>query len=386
MGRKKIQISRILDQRNRQVTFTKRKFGLMKKAYELSVLCDCEIALIIFNSTNRLFQYASTDMDKVLLKYTEYSEPHESRTNTDILETLRRKGLDLEASELEGEESMQVTGQKYQYGDGVDLSAGRQRLYAPPPRSPEAQFLASESGFPVASGPGVAPHRPPAFKCASPGPPAAHASFLPHHSGIGYSVFSHVSRGLDPKASPRASPLTPQGDAASQSSRAGRNPAVSRGVLYQTGLSKAGLLGHALAGYGLASTGASEYSQPGFYHSMSLQRGAVNSWQSVQTAQQLHGAHINQGMSTGVCPFPSPTFPSTLRHPPCLGVQVKSERSSPEQHMTSPAPSPLPGLGRDQSPASRPGSSRRSPPETGSGTFLRDREDGGMPECDGWQR
>ena len=58
----------------------------MKKAYELSVLCDCEIALIIFNSTNRLFQYASTDMDKVLLKYTEYSEPHESRTNTDILE------------------------------------------------------------------------------------------------------------------------------------------------------------------------------------------------------------------------------------------------------------------------------------------------------------
>ena len=73
-----------------QVTFTKRKFGLMKKAYELSVLCDCEIALIIFNSTNRLFQYASTDMDKVLLKYTEYSEPHESRTNTDILEVLHR--------------------------------------------------------------------------------------------------------------------------------------------------------------------------------------------------------------------------------------------------------------------------------------------------------
>lgn len=69
-----------------QVTFTKRKFGLMKKAYELSVLCDCEIALIIFNSTNKLFQYASTDMDKVLLKYTEYNEPHESRTNSDIVE------------------------------------------------------------------------------------------------------------------------------------------------------------------------------------------------------------------------------------------------------------------------------------------------------------
>ncbi|KAA8579071.1 hypothetical protein FQN60_018812 [Etheostoma spectabile] len=69
-----------------QVTFTKRKFGLMKKAYELSVLCDCEIALIIFNHSNKLFQYASTDMDKVLLKYTEYNEPHESRTNADIIE------------------------------------------------------------------------------------------------------------------------------------------------------------------------------------------------------------------------------------------------------------------------------------------------------------
>ncbi|XP_043533465.1 myocyte enhancer factor 2aa isoform X4 [Chiloscyllium plagiosum] len=92
MGRKKIQITRIMDERNRQVTFTKRKFGLMKKAYELSVLCDCEIALIIFNSSNKLFQYASTDMDKVLLKYTEYNEPHESRTNSDIVETLRKKG------------------------------------------------------------------------------------------------------------------------------------------------------------------------------------------------------------------------------------------------------------------------------------------------------
>ncbi|XP_069392746.1 myocyte-specific enhancer factor 2D isoform X7 [Paralichthys olivaceus] len=91
MGRKKIQIQRITDERNRQVTFTKRKFGLMKKAYELSVLCDCEIALIIFNHSNKLFQYASTDMDKVLLKYTEYNEPHESRTNADIIEALNKK-------------------------------------------------------------------------------------------------------------------------------------------------------------------------------------------------------------------------------------------------------------------------------------------------------
>ncbi|KAI5106194.1 myocyte-specific enhancer factor 2D, partial [Silurus meridionalis] len=91
----------------RQVTFTKRKFGLMKKAYELSVLCDCEIALIIFNHSNKLFQYASTDMDKVLLKYTEYNEPHESRTNADIIETLRKKGFNgCNSPEPDGDDSI----------------------------------------------------------------------------------------------------------------------------------------------------------------------------------------------------------------------------------------------------------------------------------------
>ncbi|AWP21541.1 putative myocyte-specific enhancer factor 2D -like [Scophthalmus maximus] len=97
----------MFDYFDKLVTFTKRKFGLMKKAYELSVLCDCEIALIIFNHANKLFQYASTDMDKVLLKYTEYNEPHESRTNADIIETLRKKGFNgCDSPEPDGEDSI----------------------------------------------------------------------------------------------------------------------------------------------------------------------------------------------------------------------------------------------------------------------------------------
>ncbi|XP_037082330.1 myocyte-specific enhancer factor 2-like, partial [Pollicipes pollicipes] len=105
-GSQEIQISRITDERNRQVTFNKRKFGVMKKAYELSVLCDCEIALIIFSSSNKLYQYASTDMDKVLLKYTEYNEPHESLTNRNVIEALNKKehkngGLSPESPEPE---------------------------------------------------------------------------------------------------------------------------------------------------------------------------------------------------------------------------------------------------------------------------------------------
>ncbi|KYO40098.1 myocyte-specific enhancer factor 2B [Alligator mississippiensis] len=180
MGRKKIQISRILDQRNRQVTFTKRKFGLMKKAYELSVLCDCEIALIIFNSTNRLFQYASTDMDKVLLKYTEYSEPHESRTNSDILETLKRKGLGLESQELELEDGLDSVEKLRKLDEGVDLTMARPRLYLPSSLpSHEAAYAGtppsgSEGGLSSTSGSPQHQSRPPAFKPAIPkhGPPS----------------------------------------------------------------------------------------------------------------------------------------------------------------------------------------------------------------------
>ncbi|XP_050008359.1 myocyte-specific enhancer factor 2C isoform X1 [Alexandromys fortis] len=138
MGRKKIQITRIMDERNRQVTFTKRKFGLMKKAYELSVLCDCEIALIIFNSTNKLFQYASTDMDKVLLKYTEYNEPHESRTNSEIVETLRKKGLNgCDSPDPDADDSVGHSPEsedKYRkINEDIDLMISRQRLCAVPP-------------------------------------------------------------------------------------------------------------------------------------------------------------------------------------------------------------------------------------------------------------
>jgi hypothetical protein len=59
MAREKIQIKKIENTTARQVTFSKRRRGLVKKAEELSVLCDADVALIIFSSTGKLFEYSN---------------------------------------------------------------------------------------------------------------------------------------------------------------------------------------------------------------------------------------------------------------------------------------------------------------------------------------
>ncbi|XP_039127544.1 MADS-box transcription factor 23-like [Dioscorea cayenensis subsp. rotundata] len=60
MGRGKIVIRRIDNTTSRQVTFSKRRNGLLKKAKELSILCDAEVGLIIFSSTGRLYDFSSS--------------------------------------------------------------------------------------------------------------------------------------------------------------------------------------------------------------------------------------------------------------------------------------------------------------------------------------
>ncbi|XP_037437526.1 MADS-box transcription factor 25-like [Triticum dicoccoides] len=77
MGRGKIAIERIDNAANRQVTFSKRRGGLMKKARELAILCDADLALIIFSSTGRLYNFASSSgMEAILERYQEAKQEH----------------------------------------------------------------------------------------------------------------------------------------------------------------------------------------------------------------------------------------------------------------------------------------------------------------------
>ncbi|XP_070053263.1 MADS-box protein AGL42-like isoform X1 [Nicotiana tomentosiformis] len=71
MVRGKVQMKRIENLSSRQVTFSKRRNGLLKKANELSVLCDAEVALIIFSQKGRLYDFASSNMQKTIERYHE---------------------------------------------------------------------------------------------------------------------------------------------------------------------------------------------------------------------------------------------------------------------------------------------------------------------------
>nr|VDD12664.1 unnamed protein product [Brassica oleracea] len=69
MGRGKIVIKRIDDSTSRQVTFSKRRKGLIKKAKELAILCDAEVGLIIFSNTDKVYDFASSSMKSAIERF-----------------------------------------------------------------------------------------------------------------------------------------------------------------------------------------------------------------------------------------------------------------------------------------------------------------------------
>lgn len=65
---------RIENATSRQVTFSKRRNGLLKKAFELSVLCDAEVALIIFSPRGKLYEFASSSMQATIERYEKHTK------------------------------------------------------------------------------------------------------------------------------------------------------------------------------------------------------------------------------------------------------------------------------------------------------------------------
>ncbi|KAG7895709.1 hypothetical protein KL936_000417 [Ogataea polymorpha] len=83
MGRRKIEIQPINDERNRTVTFVKRKAGLFKKAHELSILCKVDIAVIIIGHNHKVYEYSSNNPQAVIEKYQQSGQTQESKRPQD---------------------------------------------------------------------------------------------------------------------------------------------------------------------------------------------------------------------------------------------------------------------------------------------------------------
>ncbi|MCD9559353.1 Agamous-like MADS-box protein agl12 [Datura stramonium] len=85
MARGKVQMKRIENPVHRQVTFCKRRAGLLKKAKELAVLCDAEIGLFIFSAHGKLYELATKGTMQGLieryLKSTEGAEDPKEEIN-----------------------------------------------------------------------------------------------------------------------------------------------------------------------------------------------------------------------------------------------------------------------------------------------------------------
>merc|ERR1711998_674825 len=98
MGRRKIDIAFITDDRVRKVTFCKRKAGLFKKADDLSKLCGVEIAVVIVGD-NKTSEFASTDVDRILNRYKDVKSGNgaDSSENSRLWEQLESQRRQLEA-------------------------------------------------------------------------------------------------------------------------------------------------------------------------------------------------------------------------------------------------------------------------------------------------
>ncbi|XP_027356260.1 agamous-like MADS-box protein AGL12 [Abrus precatorius] len=90
MARGKVQLKRIENPVHRQVTFCKRRAGLLKKAKELSVLCDAEIGLVIFSAHGKLYELATKGTMQGLIerymKFTGGPQPEAVTTEADPLD------------------------------------------------------------------------------------------------------------------------------------------------------------------------------------------------------------------------------------------------------------------------------------------------------------
>ncbi|OQN99415.1 hypothetical protein B0A48_14392 [Cryoendolithus antarcticus] len=110
MGRRKIEIKPIKDDRNRSVTFLKRKGGLFKKAHELSVLCSVDVAVIIFGHNKKLHEYSSGDINELVGRFQYYAGAHEHKGPADFVDKRGGGDDDDDDDDIDGQDGGEERG------------------------------------------------------------------------------------------------------------------------------------------------------------------------------------------------------------------------------------------------------------------------------------
>ncbi|KAG6477713.1 hypothetical protein ZIOFF_061143 [Zingiber officinale] len=140
MGRGRVELKRIENKINRQVTFSKRRNGLLKKAYELSVLCDAEVALIVFSSRGKLYEFGSVghllgedlgplsvkelqQLERQLESALSQAKQRKTQLMLDQMEELRKKERRLGEINKQLKEQLEAEGATYRAFQGPSWAA-----------------------------------------------------------------------------------------------------------------------------------------------------------------------------------------------------------------------------------------------------------------------
>lgn len=198
MGRRKIEIQPITHERNRAVTFLKRKNGLFKKAYELGVLCSVDVAVVIFEKKGqkdaKLWTYSSvSDVKDIVQRSLRFSGDKDNKTACDfggsVSSSSKRDDDDDDGENEEGEdEDEYIPPSTHKKSSGPSKAKPQEdaqppesiqdapRSYAYSHRPPYSDSHFAPNSVPIVVNPNTGvPYTPYTY------PPPSHPHSHPHH-------------------------------------------------------------------------------------------------------------------------------------------------------------------------------------------------------------
>lgn len=129
MGRAKIEIKKIENPSARQVCFSKRRGGLIKKASELSILCGSDVGVIVFSQAGKAFAFGHPSIEYVIDKTVGdcSSGSPDSEHSSSVAETAHQKvqqvqALQQQQKQVERERENCEKGSPANYREGSYIS------------------------------------------------------------------------------------------------------------------------------------------------------------------------------------------------------------------------------------------------------------------------